>query len=159
MGICFALFAALIAALFVGVHVRFSEICVDDDKICAWRFGLPWKCIRWEALRQIMKVTEFDLPSNAPRTLYYLMDSTRTRNFHIRTILQNTRIGAVVFDDRLIGLPELVHIVNHRVAMRDVEIVAVDRMAESRAGRTLWASSTPRMESGSFFGQCHRHHR
>jgi hypothetical protein len=37
MGICFALFATLIAALFVGIHVRFAEIRMDDDKICAWR--------------------------------------------------------------------------------------------------------------------------
>jgi hypothetical protein len=106
LGIWFTLFAMILAFLFISVHVRFSDIRVDDERICAGRFDLAWQCIRWDALRKIMKVTDFDLPSNAPRTFYCLLDSTKTRNFKIMKVLQNTPVGAIAFEDRICAIAD-----------------------------------------------------
>lgn len=127
--------SAFIALTFVGVLFRFSTICVEDQDISAKQFGVKWKRISWANLRQVIRITDFDLPSETNLNFYFLNDKTALQGTHVRRMLSNTKFGSLMFDERITDASVLLSIVNRHVEQNSIAIFAINRLGDAGNGR------------------------
>jgi hypothetical protein len=142
-GISFLAMTSFLAVFAIGVYRQFATICIDDEAISAKRFGFVLKRIPWNRIRKISKVREYDPASRTFRMNFYILEASRPQNFHLRKLLSNTPCGGILFEERIVGVQELLGSINGRVSESGAEIVEVDRERDSSLGKTLWQKMEP----------------
>jgi hypothetical protein len=110
----------LFVPLYLWYRMFYSSIRVDRLGIGAFVFGMvQWKYIDWEGLKKIRRVRDVD-ETNRYHFTFFLHKSLRPRFF----------VNAIIFDDRIEHLTDLLESLNQAAHEYSIPIFSVDREAD-----------------------------
>jgi hypothetical protein len=139
-------FGFFVALMNLMLLLIFSRIVVSDGGISAHNFGRMLKFIRWENVKKIDKVRQWNAGSRSYSEVFHVFDGDFSA-FERRMV--NFR-GPIVFTDRIEGLRMLLDKVNEYARQHQFPLVVLDqevaRMHALRQGAGLWKRTVPALE-------------
>ncbi len=109
----------LFVPLYINAKLMLSTLCVDDEGITATAFGLTWKVMMWENVREV-RSSQWTNPGSSKPTRRYFIYSTSGDRLYLR------KGGPIVFNETIIGIESLLDILRKKGHQHGFTIVSLE---------------------------------